>query len=320
MIVDHSETIALNTACDQIADRILSDLGLKQRRDGTVRCKCPIHGGNNRTGFYYNPDNHRWYCWTNQCHHQYGGDWIGLVRGIHQCSFIDAVEWLYKSYFPDGEIPYVEVLSHAIHRIRSTERQYLDTTKYKFLAKGSKYFEGRGITPETLAKFEVFECTDPDKSMTGRAIAPIYDVDGKLVAFTGRAFSDDWEPKWLHWPRENDCRTVVYGLHVTKSYIVDGHCFLVEGPLDVWRMYDANIKNVGALLGTSVNNLQCQELINAGVRQVTLMLDPDEAGKKAAEIATHKLSLFFRVNNLTEVLSDDPGELKHDELRELCGK
>lgn len=318
IMTDYAETISLNTACNGIAERILSDLGLKSRRDGTIRCKCPVHGGNNPSAFYYNPETYRWYCWTNNCHYEFGGDWIGLVRGINNCSFGDAVKYLYDNYFPDGNIPYVEVLSHTLNRIRSTERKYLDNAKYKFSAKGSPYFERRKVSPETLERFEVFECHDPDKTLYGRAIAPVYDCDGKLVSFTGRALNESWTPKWMHWPKDNDSRTVVYGLHITKSYIVDGHFFLVEGPLDVWGMFDKNIKNVGALLGLSVNNLQCQELVKAGVRQVTLLLDPDPEGIKASVAAANKLSLFFRVNNLTEVLSDDPGEIAYDELMEIC--
>jgi DNA primase len=311
------DTIALNEACNQISDKILSDIGLRQKRDGSIRCRCPIHGGNNPTAFFYNPEIHRWFCFTNQCHVKFGGDFIGLVRGIMNLSFEDAIAYLYETYFPDGELPEVDQLDIYVQRAGSIERVQIDDLGHKSVSHHVTYFVERKISQSTLDKFEAFYGNDV-KTLWNRACLPVYDVDGLLVAYTGRDITGNHEIKWLHYPQYSQCKSVIYGLHHTKGFIVDGHLFLVEGPIDLLRMYDSNIKNVGALLGTSVSTEQCRQMIKAGVRQVTLLLDPDEAGKRAADIASAKLSLYFKVNNLTEVLSDDPGELCDEELQKIC--
>lgn len=307
------DPVSLNEACGTIADTILNDLGLRIKRDGTVRDRCPIHGGNNPTAFAYHPEYKRWSCYTQNCHQEYGSDFIGLVRGIRQCTFREALEYLYNTYFPDGNVPEVDHLEMNLARAKPKTRKTLNYLEYKDYNHAVQYFLTRGISVSTLHLFEAFQ-----SAKYQRACLPIYDCEGNLVAFSGRDLTGNALSKWVQWPKDNDCKTVIYGLHITKSYIIDGHIFLVEGPIDVWRMFDAGIRNVGAILGSSVTTEQCKELMKCGVRQVTLMLDPDSAGKKAAHSISAKLGLYFKVNNLTEVLRDDPGELSDAELNTLC--
>ena len=66
-------------------------LGLKPDYRG--RCACPIHAGHDKNMKLWK-DESRFYCHV--CHAS--GDGIALVRGVNQCSFWNAVEWLNSAF------------------------------------------------------------------------------------------------------------------------------------------------------------------------------------------------------------------------------
>lgn len=126
-------------------------------------------------------------------------------------------------------------------------------------------------------------------------IFPTFDDGGNIVCLNGRTLLSDYEQRNLHIDKyKNGFYTksqVLFGLHHTKQTIAQtGKVFLVEGQLDALTCYRHGIDNVVALCGTALSEYQMYLLSKYGGPDLTiyLMLDNDEAGKKAALKIMHK--------------------------------
>ena len=86
---------ALKEAIVDLESEILTRLGLDTNRYG-AKCPCPVHNGDNPSGFSYSLEHRSWKCWTHHCESEYGSDIIGLIMGIQKCSFSDALGWIVK--------------------------------------------------------------------------------------------------------------------------------------------------------------------------------------------------------------------------------
>jgi DNA primase len=118
----------------------------------------------------------------------------------------------------------------------------------------------------------------------GRIIFPIFDLRERVMGFGGRAV-DDAEPKYLNSPESILYKKGAgfYGLNVARKHIQDenGKVFIVEGYFDLLSMAQRGVKNVVAALGTALTPQQVR-LVRRFGKELFLLFDPDEAGKKAA--------------------------------------
>ena len=142
------------------------------------------------------------------------------------------------------------------------------------------YLAGRGIDPETAEYFGVGFFSGKG-SMHGRIVIPIENERGELVAYAGRSI-DGSEPKYKL-PAGFKKSQVLYNLARAVEE-TDGRVVLVEGFFDCMKVTQAGHACV-ALMGCSMSEEQ-EEQLAAHFRQVIVMLDGDEAGRRAAgEIA-----------------------------------
>lgn len=147
-------------------------------------------------------------------------------------------------------------------------------------------------------------------SFRERIIFPITDVQGRVVAFGGRAMGDR-PPKYLNSPETklyNKSRNL-FGLSFSKEAIKDsGQAVLVEGYMDFIIPFQHGVRNLVASLGTSLTTQQV-ELLGRYTRDVVVSYDPDSAGLAAAK---RSLDLFlegdFRVKVLELSDNQDPDE------------
>ncbi len=127
----------------------------------------------------------------------------------------------------------------------------------------------------------------------GRLIFPIRSVSGTVIGFGGRLIeaSDD-AAKYINSPESplyHKGRTL-YGLFECKNHIRHERCvILVEGYLDLVRLYGAGIKHVAASLGTALTLDQAM-LLKRFADRVIFLYDGDSAGQKA--MARGALSLL----------------------------
>lgn len=117
----------------------------------------------------------------------------------------------------------------------------------------------------------------------GRAIFPVVNIAGKVVAFGGRTLRNE-PAKYINSPESQIYRksNELYGMYQAKSAIVKkGKCFLVEGYADVISMHQCGFDNTVASSGTSLTENQIR-LIHRFTENVTVLYDGDTAGIKAA--------------------------------------
>ena len=106
----------------------------------------------------------------------------------------------------------------------------------------------------------------------------------------------------------------VYNIHNAKQSIKEsGFAVVVEGPFDCWRMHSYGVKNVIAILGSSMSKRQSEILLNSGAKKLALMLDSDEAGVKAS---LRIKSMFNKEFDISRILTDkkDPDSISMEEF------
>ena len=152
-----------------------------------------------------------------------------------------------------------------------------------------------------------------------RLIFPIHSETGRVIAFGGRALSDEDNPKYLNSPKTPlyDKSGVLYNLHRAKAAArKSDRMIVVEGYMDAIGVAAAGIAEAVAICGTALTPAQAR-LIKRHVAQsqastgnVIINLDPDRAGIAATEKSIHLLlAEGLRVRVLTL-----PGELDADEF------
>lgn len=117
-----------------------------------------------------------------------------------------------------------------------------------------------------------------------RIIFPIRNRYGKTIGLGARALLEKQIPKYINSPE-----TVIfiknkelYGLEQVQNTLKNfNNLIIVEGYLDVLSLFQANINNVVATLGTSININHIQTLITV-VPEIIFCFDGDVAGDKAA--------------------------------------
>ena len=123
-----------------------------------------------------------------------------------------------------------------------------------------------------------------------RITFPIANEQGKTIAFTARALDavDDKGrevAKYVNSP-ETALYTkgqVLFNLDKAKAEVrALEFALLVEGQMDCISVYMAGVKNVLAISGTAFTEVQVR-LLSRFTKRVIVNLDPDEAGRKAAE-------------------------------------
>lgn len=120
-----------------------------------------------------------------------------------------------------------------------------------------------------------------------RIMFPIHDQVGHIIAFGGRILKEDKDKpaaKYMNSPETKlfSKKKVLYNLHLAKKEksTKDFIC-IVEGYMDVIKLYQSGVKNCVATLGTAVtkeNLIQCFKY----TKEIICCFDGDKAGEKAA--------------------------------------
>lgn len=137
-----------------------------------------------------------------------------------------------------------------------------------------------------------------------RIVFPIENLEGKVVGFSGRCLPNTkCEPKYLNSPSSKlFFKSEIF--YNYKNAIADNpkEIFITEGFFDVIAFYKVNIKNVIALMGTSLTKKHCELLNNF---TVVIALDGDRAGLEA----TLKSALILSQNRIkTYIISGFDGK------------
>ncbi len=118
---------------------------------------------------------------------------------------------------------------------------------------------------------------------TDRIMIPLTNLEGKVVGFTGRIYNGEDKAKYINTKETNIYKkgNILFNYYNAKNYIREEKmAILVEGNMDAIRMYSSGIKNVLALMGTTMTKEQVEILKKLRV-PIILMLDNDNAGEMA---------------------------------------
>jgi len=142
-----------------------------------------------------------------------------------------------------------------------------------------------------------------------RIMFPIQDVNGKLIAFGGRIFTDVKNaPKYLNSPETLVFKknSTLYNLNNARKELGEKPLILVEGYMDVISLVNNGVNNAVATLGTAFN-INHAKLINRYTKDVVIMYDSDNAGLNATIKASEILesaNIYPKVVRLPK--GDDP--------------
>ncbi|NLE07472.1 MAG: DNA primase [Parcubacteria group bacterium] len=146
-----------------------------------------------------------------------------------------------------------------------------------------------------------------------RIMFPIFDNNGKVIAFSGRAMREDEKnPKYLNSPETKLFykSETLYGFHIAKNYIrKNDYTVLVEGQMDLLMSHQVGTLNTVASSGTALTELHLKKLQKLSNR-IIIAYDSDEAGESAARRAAElALSLGMEVKTTFLPKNEDPDSI-----------
>ena len=354
----------LKIVCDQLCDKIDDllnhfNIDYKHSTPSMVSMQCPIHGGDNITALniYHEGSNYRgnWKCRTHQCEKIFRESIIGFIRGVishrkynwtekgdNVCSFKEALN--FAKSFLGSDIENIQIdyqaedkksFTRLIDKIQTNDQEKAPTILTKEIVRThlkipAVYYINRGYSSEILTKYDIGLCDKPNKEMSNRVVAPIYDNDGEyIIGCSGRSIFEKCESCKLYHNHEENCpdkteafkyskwkhsngfksQNHLYNYWFAKEYISKSNTVLiVESPGNVWRLEENNIHNSVAIFGSSMSDRQKLLLDSSGAMKMVILTDNDDAGKKAKEnIAEkcHKTYQIYTPNDIGEMTKND---------------
>ena len=301
-----------------------------------VRSVCPIHHGDNCVAWSWSFHHSSWRCWTRNCHHEWGTDVIGLVKGIKLCSFKEAITFLDEFIQRPVSVNQNEVSPSTIVQKDTIKKIPL----YEVMSRmklDDQYYINRGLSPETIQRYNIGICDNRTKKFYKRAVIPVLHEDGHhVVGFTARSIFEQCDkckgyhdPDYRYCPRKPQTfskwkhsvgfarNDFLYNYWFSKHHVRKlKTAILVEGPGDCFALEQAGIHNSVGLFGLSISSKQKSLLQKAGAVHVILCMDNDDAGRKASVALTDKLRYYFKVST-TLLCAKDIGEMEPEAIRSM---
>jgi len=199
----------------------------------------------------------------------------------------------------------------------------------------AQYYLDRNFSEEVLNKYDVGLCDNPNKEMYNRVVVPIYDNNQEyMIGCTGRSIFEKCDqcscfhdpslscpdqskkylyPKWKH-SANFKSQNALYNFWSAQKSIKDtGIAIIVESPGNVWKLEENGIYNSVAIFGTNLSDRQKILLDGSGAMNLVLLMDNDEAGKKATASLIEKCNRTYRIH-VPSFSKPDIGEMTPDEI------
>lgn len=276
---------------------VLTTRGLLEtlrRRGQRLTGPCPVHGGDNPTAFTVDLTKNVWFCFSGCAR---GGDVIELVRLLDRVSHREAAVWL-------SELVPTPAAVMATPR-RGPFRPFEQTL---YLDHDVPWLRSKGIMPMTARAYEA-GAWGAGGMLAGCIAVRLHSPTGAPWGYAGRRLVGVGS-KWV-FPPGFPKSEVLYGQHHVDP--VCDRVVVVECPWGVMRLAQLGLSAV-ALLGTSLSPTQTALL--SARRRVTLMLDGDLAGRRAAREVARRLEPVADVKIAALPDGCDPDDLCDDDLRE----
>lgn len=227
--------------------------------------KCPFHADNKPS---FSIKANRWTCFG--C--DKGGDVIDFIQERDNLNYIEAIKYLAERYN-------IELEEETKDYDRPIERLT------KVSPSAMQYFEGRGISNNTLLRFKITQAQEwmPEPKAEVGVICFNYYRDGELVNIKFRSREKGFK-------MAKNAELIFYNLDQIKD---ETECVIVEGEIDCLSLHEAGIYNsVSVPNGASATNLKyvdnCWQHFE-GMIKIVLLTDKDQPGRKLAEELSRRL-------------------------------
>ncbi len=292
---------------------------------------CPFHS-EKTPSFTVNPKRGIFHCFG--C--GVGGDAFGFLMRQDRLGFPEAVRTLAQRSgveLPTQRTPEVEGKLEGLRRVMTLAAQfYTDALWTKDGAKARVYVESRGVDLEVARRFGLGYAPEGWNALLthmakegvtdgelvaaglalprqnaagfydrfrGRLLFPIRDLQGRVVAFGGRAMGAE-EPKYLNSPETALYvkGQMLYALELAReSMRQKNRAVVVEGYLDCLMAHQHGFTETVAALGTAFTTAQLG-LLRRYADEVVSVFDADAAGQKATSRLEEMLSDVMDLRNL----------------------
>lgn len=275
--------------------------------------------------FFVSPDRGMYYCFSSSK----GGDMFTFIQEMEGVDFKESLKILAEKAGVElvPEDPKKRTEREQGYGVLEEAAQFFEKKLRSFKA-AETYLKDRGVIGETIAKWRLGYAPGPpqggwrevrthlsekkfsDQQMIkagliksagegkepydvfrDRVMFPIFDANGKVVAFSGRILSKDSDaPKYVNSPETEffNKSEILYGYDKAKQGIRKfDFSLIVEGQFDVVLSHQAGYNNTVAVSGTALTDHHVS-LLQRLSNRVVLALDADRAGiaavKRAADL------------------------------------
>ena len=136
---------------------------------------------------------------------------------------------------------------------------------------------------------------------TNRIMFPLYDLEGNVVAFSGRRYNTNEGSKYINTKETAIFKkgTILYNYHNAKERLKKNDSIIVmEGFMDVIRASTVGINNCIATMGTALTK-QNATLLKKTASNIVLCFDGDKAGEEAT---TKAIEIFKEIDVVPKVI------------------
>ncbi|MDD4036394.1 MAG: DNA primase [Bacilli bacterium] len=180
----------------------------------------------------------------------------------------------------------------------------------------AKLLLNKGYAKDDLLKLGLANSNDYGLNdiFVNRIMFPLWDTTGKVIGYSGRIYNNEDSAKYINTKETPIFKKGMnlYNYHRAKIEARNNNSLIImEGFMDVIRSYSAGIKNVVALMGTSITKEQIN-LIKRLSNNIILCLDGDEAGAQATLTCGNEL---LKVGINPKVIRLDKGLDPDDYIR-----
>ena len=311
-----------------------------RRRGRTLSGLCPFHSEKSPSFTVY-PDTQSFFCFGCGA----AGDVINFIRRIENLDYMEAVRLLAQRagmQVPEeaGDDRSSRLRKRILELNRDAARYFHRSLMSEAGRPGRAYLIGRGLTRDTIVHFGIGYAAEGWDGLANamrqqgytkeellaahlvsegarggiydtfrnRAIFPIIDLRGNVIAFGGRNLGEKG-PKYLNssdTPVFKKSRNL-FALNFAKGSPRKG-LILCEGYMDVVSLHQAGFTNAVATLGTALTEEQCR-LIAQYTGEVLLSYDSDGPGQAATRRATGLLeAVGVKIKVLSIPDAKDPDE------------
>lgn len=335
-IFDQQYLYSLNIALCRNFEKVLESLGHEMDCfKNYYASPCPIHQGDNQTALTIYTENEPygwWLCNTRGCQKFFPKNLIGFIWAYMSASegwtdsnkkkakFSECIKYC-RSLVGHINVKSLNFKNRIIAESKECTLQNTNGLSRDKIRNNlnipADFFIKRGFKYDTLDFFDV-GIPKITNEMKNRVVVPIYDQNFMYLGCQGRSLDESF-PKWKN-SGGIEIEKILYNYHNAKDYIKQSKTVvMVEGPADVWRLWEAGIKNCVATLG----NFKTQQRILlelSGALNIKCMFDNDDAGTNDYESVKEKCKRLFNVSKVYYGKpNSDPADLTVDEINKVEG-